>query len=98
MSRGVKVKTSIGGITLGLLAILVVTGCGGGGGGAPVTPPNNDNPVPGITSLSPSSAKVGAAAQTLTINGSNFLSSSTVTYNGVAHTATYVSARNSQFP
>lgn len=98
MSRGVKVKTSIGGITLGLLAILVATGCGGGGGGTPVTPPNNDNPVPGISSLSPSSATVDAAAQTLTINGSSFLSSSTATYNGVAHTATYVSSTQLTIP
>jgi hypothetical protein len=50
------------------------------------------NPVPSISSLSPASVKVGSAPQTLTINGTNFLSSSTVTYNGVAHAATYVSA------
>ena len=53
---------------------------------------NQPNPVPAISTLSPSSATAGAAAQTLTINGSNFLSSSTVTYNAVAHTATFVSA------
>ena len=40
----------------------------------------------------PASATAGAAAQTLTINGTNFLSTSTVTYNGVAHTATFVSS------
>ena len=33
---------------------------------------------------------MGAAAQTLTIDGTNFMSSSTVTYNNVAHTAMYV--------
>jgi hypothetical protein len=32
------------------------------------------------------------ATQTLTINGTGFLSTSTVTFNSVAHTATYVSA------
>src|SRR5712692_8323205 len=51
-----------------------------------------NNPVPAITTLSPSSATAGAAAQTLTINGSNFVSTSTVTYNGVGHTATFVSS------
>jgi YVTN family beta-propeller protein len=51
-----------------------------------------NNTVPTITTLSPTSATVGAAAQTLTINGTNFLSTSTVTYNGVAHTAAFVSA------
>jgi hypothetical protein len=51
-----------------------------------------NNPVPTLTSLSPASAVAGAAAQTLTLTGKNFLSSSTVTYNGVGHTATFVSA------
>ena len=50
------------------------------------------NPVPNISSLSPSWATAGAAAQTLTINGTNFVSTSTVTYNGVGHTATFVSS------
>ena len=50
------------------------------------------NPVPSIVSLSPSSATAGAATQPLAINGTNFLSTSTVTYNAVPHTATYVSA------
>jgi len=40
----------------------------------------------------------GAGAQTLTINGTGFLSSSTVTYNGVATTATYVSASQLTIP
>ncbi|MBZ5629004.1 MAG: CHAP domain-containing protein [Acidobacteriia bacterium] len=40
----------------------------------------------------PSSVTVGAAAQVLTINGTGFLASSTVTYNAQAHTATFVSS------
>jgi hypothetical protein len=48
--------------------------------------------VPSISSLSPASLTVGSAAQTLTINGASFLATSTVTYNGIAHAATYVSA------
>ena len=51
-----------------------------------------NNPVPSITSLTPASATAGAAAQTLIIKGKNFVSTSTVTYNAVAHTATYVSS------
>jgi hypothetical protein len=51
-----------------------------------------NNPAPTITSLSPSSAFAGAAAQTLTINGTNFVSTSTVTYNGAPHTATFVNS------
>ena len=50
------------------------------------------NPVPSISSLSPASLTVGSAAQTLTINGANFLATSAVTYNGIAHAVTYISA------
>lgn len=50
------------------------------------------NPQPAIASFSPTSATAGATAQTLTINGTGFVSSSTVTFNGVAHTATFVSS------
>jgi hypothetical protein len=35
---------------------------------------------------------VGATPQPLTINGTGFLSSSSVTFNGIAHTAAYVGA------
>ncbi len=75
-----------------LLFALILSwfGCGGGGSGSSPSP--SPNPVPNITTLSPSSATAGAAAQTLTINGSNFLSSSTVTYNSAAHTATFVNS------
>ena len=50
------------------------------------------NPAPTLTSLLPSSAAAGAPAQTLTLSGANFLSTSTVTYNGVGHTPTFLSA------
>ena len=70
--------------------VLRSTSCGGGAN--ELIPEQNTNPVPTITSLSPSSATAGAAAQTLTINGTNFLSTSTVTYSAVAHAATFVSA------
>lgn len=47
---------------------------------------------PAVTSLLPASLQVGAAPGTLTINGTGFLGTSTVTFNGVGHTATFVSA------
>lgn len=50
-------------------------GSGGGGGG-------QNNPVPSITSLSPAQVAAGSQVQSLYINGTNFMSSSTVTYNG----------------
>ena len=56
-------------------------GCSTSGGGSSSQPPPSRNPVPNITSLSPSSVIAGSPAQPLTIQGSNFLSTSTVTYN-----------------
>lgn len=56
--------------------------------GAP--PPAPSNPVPAITSLSPPSVDAGAAAQTLTIVGTGFTSSSTVTFGGAPKTAAFV--------
>ena len=50
------------------------------------------NPVPTIGSLSPATVVAGAAAQTLNINGTNFLSSSVVSFNGNTRTTTFVSA------
>jgi hypothetical protein len=71
---------------------VVVTNPTPGGGVSSAMNFTVNNLVPGISSISPTSATAGAAAQTLTISGANFLSTSTVTYNGVAHAATFVSA------
>lgn len=51
-----------------------------------------NNPVPAITSLNPNSAVAGGAAFTLTVNGSNFVSASTVWWNGAQRTTQFVSA------
>ena len=77
--------------TAGIYPVVVTNPAPGGGASQSVNFPVN-NPVPTISSLSPASAMEGAAAQTLTIMGTNFVSTSTVTYNGVAHTAKFVSA------
>ncbi|HXW18117.1 MAG TPA: IPT/TIG domain-containing protein, partial [Candidatus Acidoferrales bacterium] len=78
---------------LALTLLLLLAACSGskatGTGTGSGTPPNNG---PAITELSPSTSTTGSAPQTLTIYGTNFLSTSTVTYNGVMHAATYVSA------
>jgi len=47
-----------------------------------------NNPVPSITSLSPSTAPAGAYSQSVTIRGSYFLGSSTVTANNAKRTVT----------
>jgi hypothetical protein len=51
-----------------------------------------NNPVPTATLLSPSSATPGGAAFTLTVTGTNFLSTSTVAWNGKGLTTSYVSS------
>jgi hypothetical protein len=50
-----------------------------------------DNPAPTLASLSPSSARKGGAAFTLTVTGTKFVSTSTVQWNGTGLTTTYVS-------
>src|SRR5208337_4823753 len=77
--------------TAGTYAVVVTNPAPGGGASNSMSFAVN-NALPTITTLSPTSATAGAAAQTLTINGTNFLSASTVTYNGVAHTPTWVSS------
>lgn len=69
-----------------ILGVLLLPACGGGGGGG-VT----NNPVPSISSLSPTQQAAGSQSQTLTVNGSGFISGSSVTYNGTAHTASVAS-------
>jgi uncharacterized repeat protein (TIGR03803 family) len=49
-------------------------------------------PAPTITSISPTSAIAGGAAFTLTVNGTNFVSGSTVNFNGSARTTAFVGA------
>ena len=50
------------------------------------------SPGPTITSLSPASATAGDPAFTLTVNGTNFVSGSTVHWNDAARTSTFVSS------
>jgi hypothetical protein len=50
------------------------------------------NPVPTLTSISPISAPAGGPAFTLTVTGSNFITTSKVRWNGADRTTTYVSA------
>lgn len=69
--------------------LLFVPSCGGGGGGIGGPP---QNPVPSISSLSPTQLAAGSQSQTLTIHGSGFMNTSTLTYNSVAHAAVFVSS------
>jgi len=73
-----------------LLLALTLAGCGGGGGTPP--PPPTPHPVPTLTSISPTSATAGGAAFTLTVDGSNFISSSVVRWGGANRTTTFGSS------
>jgi hypothetical protein len=76
------------GASLALICALPLVGCGGGSS----HPAPASNPTPAISSLAPSSATAGGAGFTLTVNGSGFISASTVQWNGSARTTTFVSA------
>jgi hypothetical protein len=79
--------------TAGSAAVTVVNPAPGGGtSAAAVFTINPTNPTPTISSSSPTSAAAGAAALTLTVNGTGFISSSNVAWNGTALATTYVSA------
>lgn len=56
------------------------------------------NPAPAITNLSPASVVQGASGFTLTINGLNFLSTTTASFGGVAKTVTFVGATQITIP
>jgi hypothetical protein len=75
-------------VRLTSLSAIYLAGCGGGS----YSPPPALNPVPSISAISPSSAIACATAFTLTVNGNNFISASTVQWNGSSRTTSYVSA------
>ena len=70
---------------ISLVLLITLSGCEGSS-----SPPSN--PVPSISSLSPSSVTAGGAAFTLAVNGNSFISTSTVQWNGSSQTTAYVSA------
>jgi 6-phosphogluconolactonase (cycloisomerase 2 family) len=71
--------------------LLCAVGDSACGGGASQPPPNQSNPVPVVTAISPTTAAVGGAALTLTVNGANFLAASTVNIGESALVTTFVS-------
>src|SRR5207244_987842 len=54
------------------------------------------NPLPSVLSLSPSGVTAGAAAFTVTVNGSGFVNTSVVRWNGASRTKTFVSGTQLQ--
>src|SRR5580658_6319813 len=86
----------IGAISLFLISMACIAwtaGCGGGSSGSSNPPAN---PTPSLSSLTPNTATAGGPALTVTVSGSNFISSSTVQWNGSARPTTYASATSLQ--
>src|SRR5271170_5035622 len=69
---------SIATLALASLSFVSQCGCGGGGGSSTGPPPN----PPTIAAISPNSSEQDGPAFTLSVVGSNFLSSATVQWNG----------------
>jgi hypothetical protein len=78
----------------GTVAVTVYNPTPGGGTSSSVNFTVNaaDNPVPSITSISPSSATAASGAFTLTVNGADFISGSLVQWGGATRTTTYVTS------
>jgi hypothetical protein len=74
--------------TAGTAKITVTTPAPGGGTSATLTF-DIGNPVPVVTSITPSYAQPGAAAFTLTVSGSDFVPTSTILWNGTSVTTHY---------
>jgi hypothetical protein len=73
-------------------AQIVVFNSAPGGGTSNAQMFTVNNPAPTTTSIYPTSKTVGDAQFTLTVNGSNFISSSVVKFNGSNRATTFVSA------
>jgi len=78
--------------TAGTFLVTVSTPGPGGGTSLPPLLFTVNNPPPGPISVSPASATAGGPAFTLTVNGTNFVKSSQVMWNGISLATTYVSA------
>jgi hypothetical protein len=88
-ARRVVAASTLMGLALVLLSCGGGSSGGGGGGGI-------NNPVPSITALSPTQIAAGSQVQILLVNGTNFMSTSMVTYNGTLHNSSMQSPTQMQ--
>ena len=76
-------------------ALACLAGCNGGSSGSPPPPPN-PNPAPTAASLNPALTLAGGEGFNVTVTGANFLSSSTVQWNGSPRATTFGSSTSLQ--
>src|SRR6185437_6959656 len=82
-------------------SIVLLWSCGGGGAGSAGSGGTGgsttmSNPSPLVNSIAPTNITAGSAAATLTVNGSGFISTSVVEWNGSDRATIYVSATQIQ--
>ena len=82
--RRIRSSSPFGALAISAL-VWGLSACGGKSSG-------NNNPVPTISSLSPDHATAGGSNFNLTVNGSNFISSSVVNWNNSAKQTTFVNS------
>lgn len=75
-------------LQIGGTVSVVVTNPAPGGGASNSASFTINNPVPTVTSVSPSSGLVGQAIATLTVTGTNFVTGAKVNFNGTSSTGT----------
>src|SRR6266487_905599 len=93
---GLTVNTATGLIsgtptTVGTYPV-TITATNSGGTGTSTLVITINNPVPTVTSISPTCATAGGPQFTLTVNGTKFVSASTVNWNGTPLATTFVSS------
>jgi hypothetical protein len=77
-------------IAVGMLVPVTVYTAPPGGGTSSAKTFTVNNPLPATTGLSPATAIAKGSAFTLTVTGSNFVSSSVVRWNGFSRTTTFI--------
>lgn len=82
--------------TAGTAVISVINPAPGGGTSSSVnfiiTNTPVSNPLPTLSSITPAGTSAGAAAFTLTVNGTNYINGSVINWNGVSLSTTFISA------